>query len=960
MKNIRLLVSTLVIGAAMSVFGGMPINPKLPMSFGVNSKGGNRFVGEFKDIQLSFGGKTYHAGPAKVGERVKPFPTVADAEKGMRFTCRFVTKNAAVAQRLLDNVTPGKGDGFLVDVYQGRFRAVIGGVCSWSHPTQIQTGRETLVEINVSADDVVTMSVDGDKRKVPGPWGVPNWQSVKRVENKAPHPDATWKIRFREPGEWSLKGWQRRSLSFGNGYFGVSEFGGTDVERLQLTEPTFHTQQRHARNGYKQGNLTDAADLFVEFGHKDATDYVREMDLEDALVTVKYKVDGVDYAREYFTSYPDKVGAMRFTASKKGALSFTLRAAVPFLDAPPPMDRTGMIESRKVESRNSGCRMSNVECQSGEITLSAKSGAYGVKLAGRFKVLTDGTVERRDGGALAVANATEATVIYTLATNYRFVPEMFEASKGQGSDRDYDRTPYFGPDPSPEAERRIADASALGYAALKKRHLADFRSLVGRSSIDVDFDAADMALTTPELRALGGNSVYLQALYWRLGKFLLASSSRPGTLPGSLQGCWAGPVLTTAWGSGFWHNINVQMDYWGAFSCNMAECMEAYAGYNAAFRPTTRNAALDYIKRVNPAGLKEPITDDFWSVGTAAWPYQASGAPGGHSGPGTGGFTTALYIDWYDFTQDREVLEKQCWPVLRGMADFLTRCVVEKDGLYLSKFSASPEQRSRKSGGYYQTVGCAFDQQMILLNNAAFVRFAKLLGREDDPVVKRCKEQLAKYDPVQVGESGQIKEYREERFYGDFVREKHHRHISHLVGLYPGAIMNRTTPDWLKAASRTLDLRGEVTEAWALLHRMCCRARTGEGDAAVRLFGNLMEVKTADTLWSIAHGVHIIDANYAGAAAFAELVLQSHELDEKGNFVIDLLPALPSSWAKHGSFRGLCARGGWEVDCEWRDGKPVKVALRPGPHAGTRPLVRFGGKPLDSTLNASVVFDTAK
>ena len=158
---------------------------------------------------------------------------------------------------------------------------------------------------------------------------------------------------------------------------------------------------------------------------------------------------------------------------------------------------------------------------------------------------------------------------------------------------------------------------------------------------------------------------------------------------------------------------------------------------------------------------------------------------------------------------------------------------------------------------------------MILLNNAAFVRFAKLLGREDDAVVKRCKEQLAKYDPVQVGESGQIKEYREERFYGDFVREKHHRHISHLVGLYPGAIMNRTTPDWLKAASRTLDLRGEVTEAWALLHRMCCRARTGEGDAAVRLFGNLMEVKTADTLWSIAHGVHIIDANYAGAAAFA-------------------------------------------------------------------------------------------
>lgn len=725
-----------------------------------------------------------------------------------------------------------------------------------------------------------------------------------------PHPDATWRIRFREPAEWNRKGWQTRSLSFGNGYFGVSEFGGVKVERLQLTEPTFHTQQVHARLKRVQGNLTDAADLSVEFGHEDATGYLRELDLEDALATVKYSAGGVDYTREYFTSYPDKVGAMRFTASKKGALSFTLRAAVPFLDAPPPMDRTGKVESA-----------------GNEISLSEKSGAYGVKLAGRFRVLSDGAVSAQADGSLKVDGATEATVVFTLATNYRLVPEMFEASAWQGSGGNIDRTPYFGPDPAAEAERRVAAACALGYDELKKRHLEDFRGLVGRSSIDVDFDAADMALSTPELRARGESSVYLQLLYWRLGKYLLASSSRPGTLPGSLQGCWSGPVRTTTWGSGFWHNINVQMDYWGAFSCNMAECMEAYAAYNAAFRPATKSIALDYIRRVNPAGLKTPVTDDFWSVGTAAWPYQVTGAPGGHSGPGTGGFTTALYIDWYDFTQDRKVLEKECWPVLRGMADFLMHCVVETNGLYLSAFSASPEQRA-KDGGYYQTVGCAFDQQMIQLNNAALVRFAKILGREDDPVVKRCKEQLAKYDPVQVGESGQIKEFREERFYADFVKEKHHRHISHLVGLYPGAIINRATPDWMKAARRTLDMRGEKTEAWAIVHRMCCRARTGDGDIALRLFGNLMKYKTADTLWSIAHGVHLIDANYGGAAAFAELLLQSHELDADGNFKIDLLPALPTSWAKHGSFRGLRARGGKVVDCEWRDGKVVRSEVR--------------------------------
>ena len=918
--------------AAMSAMCEMTINPKLPMSFGVDSKGGNRFAGEFRDIQLSFGGKNYHSGPAKAGDRVAEFPSFADAAKGMRFSCRFVTKDASKSQRLLDNVTPGKGDGFLVDVYNGKFRAVISGVCAWSHPTPIQSNRETLVEIEITGDDEVFLSVDGERRRARAN-NYPEWRGTRAVENRAPHPDAKWRIRFDKPAEWSLKGWQSGSLSFGNGYFGASEFGGVDVERLQLTEPTFHTQQKHAKTGSIRGNLTDAADLFVEFGHANATGYVRELDLDDALVTVKYSAGGVDYMRENFISYPDKVGVMRLAASKKGALSFTLRAVVPFLDAKPPMDRTGEV----------GARLVGDAPISGEIALSETSGAYGVKLAGRFRVVADGKLERRGDGAIAVADATEATVIYTLCTNYRFVPEMFEASKGEGSDRAYDRTPYFGPDPAPEAERRVAEAAKLGYVALKKRHLEDFHGLVGRSSIDLDFDEADMALTTPELKRLCGNSVYLQALYWRLGKYLLASSSRPGTLPGSLQGCWSGPVLTTTWGSGFWHNINVQMDYWPAFSCNMAECFEAYAGFNAAFRPTTRVAAEEYLRRVNPEGLATPVSGDLWSVGTASWPYQVSGAPGGHSGPGTGGFTTALYIDWYDFTQDRAVLEKQCWPVIRGMADFLTRCVVETNGLCLSKFSASPEQRRKHGGGYYHTTGCAFDQQMILLNNAALVRFARLLGREDDPIVKRCAAQLDRYDPVLIGESGQIKEYREERRYGDFVREKHHRHISHLVGLYPAAIINRSTPEWLKAASRTLDLRGEYTEAWALVHRMCCRARTGEGDKAITLFGNMMQTKTADTLWSIAHGVHIIDANYAGSAAFAELLLQSHELDEKGNFVIDLLPALPTTWARHGSFRGLCARGGWEVDCEWRDGRPVKVALRPGPNAGPRPLVRFNG-----------------
>lgn len=249
-------------------------------------------------------------------------------------------------------------------------------------------------------------------------------------------------------------------------------------------------------------------------------------------------------------------------------------------------------------------------------------------------------------------------------------------------------------------------------------------------------------------------------------------------------------------------------------------------------------------------------------------------------------------------------------------------------------------------GRYYQTVGCAFDQEMIQENNAAFVRFAKLLGREDDVVVQRCQAQLGQYDPVLVGADGQIKEFREETHYNDFCNQPHHRHISHLVGLYPGSLINRTTPAWCAAARKTLDLRGDHTEAWALVHRMCCRARLGDGDRATILFANLMREKTADTLWSVAHGVHIIDANYAGTAAFTEMLVQSHERDAQGTFIVDLLPALPTAWKNEGSFKGLCVRGGWRIDCTWKGGRPVKVTLRAGAHAGARPFIRFAGQPL--------------